>query len=108
VEAGLTDDASYSGTTVEVALMGFISDVATSRRTGLQLPPGASLRDALESLAGMQGEQLLRRLMTSAGTLQPGVLVTAGGERVSDLDTPLPQGSPVPLQIMVLQAAAGG
>jgi uncharacterized protein YcbX len=27
---------------------------------------------------------------------------------VSDLDTPLPQGSPVPVQIMVLQAAAGG
>ena len=91
-----------------VSLFGFVRDVASQTRMSLALPGHPRLRNVMEALAGAQQDRLVERLMTSSGSLQPGVQILAGGQRLTDLDDPLPGSATVPVDIIVMQAAAGG
>ena len=102
-------ESTLSPTTrAEVALYGFVYDLAAQTRFSLDLPRCASLRDLLEGVVQSQGDRVRQRLLTRTGGLQPGVQVFVAGQGVRSLEERLPESPSVPIKILVLNAAAGG
>lgn len=93
---------------VDVALYGFVRDVAGKTRITLDVPQHSSLREVIGRLAAVEGDRLRGRLLAETGGLQPGVQVFIDGQRAESLDDPVSTSGVVRVKIVVLNTAAGG